>query len=94
MYCFVFFGKNMWSGSSHIRTVWIHDAILIFYLSNLYMSESLLELNGVDKDVLIVTFGGCLFKALGILPFEFLNSLQRWFPNYDKKFYIDLHRCW
>lgn len=30
----------------------------------------------------------------GIPPFEFLKSLNEWFPQYDKKFIIDIHQCW
>ena len=58
------------------------------------MSTSLFEIQGTNKDVLIVTFGGCMSKVGRIPPFEFLNTLTKWFPDFDKKFYIDLHQCW
>ena len=58
------------------------------------MHESLFEVNGINKDVIIITFGGCAMKAYGIPPFEFLNSLTKWFPQFDKKFYIDIEQCW
>jgi hypothetical protein len=58
--------------------------------------QSLFETYGQDtiKTHLFVVFGGLNKKALGIPPFEFLNSLTSWFPRIDKKFYIDIHQCW
>ena len=58
------------------------------------MPISLFEIDGFTKDVVLITFGGCASSASGIPPFEFLNSLRKWFPAYDKKFYIDVHQSW
>ena len=53
------------------------------------MSESLLEIYGTDNihQILIVSFGGSAQKFSGIPPFEFLRSLNEWYPDIDKKFY-------
>jgi hypothetical protein len=56
--------------------------------------QSLLEYDGKNKEILIIIFGGLHLKSGGILPFEFLQSLTKWFPNISKKFYIDLNQCW
>jgi hypothetical protein len=44
------------------------------------------------SDTLVVSFGGYAKQMGGILPFEFLNFLQKNFPTVDKLFYIDKHR--
>ena len=51
-----------------------------------------LEINSnknINK-ILIISFGGCQSRLDGIPPFELLKSLDKWFPNIDKKFYIML----
>ena len=70
------------------------------------MNESLFEIKGIcnqdesnnnevnNNEVLIVSFGGSALVIGGITPFEFVNILHKWFPEYDKKFYIDLHQKW
>jgi molybdopterin converting factor small subunit len=60
------------------------------------MSESLLEIYGTDNihQILIVSFGGSAQKFSGIPPFEFLRSLNEWYPDIDKKFYKDLNYSW
>jgi predicted esterase YcpF (UPF0227 family) len=54
----------------------------------------MIEINGINKDILIITFAGLALSAFGTQPFEFMNSLQKWFPDISKKFYIDLNKCW
>jgi hypothetical protein len=60
------------------------------------MSSSVFECEGTEnnREVLIVSFGGLGMMMSGIPPFEFLKSLNEWFPQYDKKFIIDIHQCW
>ena len=59
-------------------------------------SSSLFEYRGTenDREVLLISFGGIGMMMSGIPPFEFLKSLNEWFPQYDKKFIIDIHQCW
>jgi hypothetical protein len=42
-----------------------------------------------NSETLIVSFGGRLLKFGMILPYEFLNFLNKHFVNVDKLFYID-----
>lgn len=42
-----------------------------------------------NSKTLIISFGGKSLKFGGILPFEFLNFLNKNFENIDKIFYID-----
>lgn len=59
------------------------------------MDSSLCTLEGNgNKDVIIVSFGGISKQFAGTPPFEFLRFLHRHFPQYDKKFYVDLHQHW
>lgn len=66
------------------------------------MNKSITEVNGDNKRVLIVAFGGsqcflgqwCMKMPRTIIPFEFMRILTRLFPNYDKKFIVDLNQCW
>ena len=58
------------------------------------MLKSMIEINGINKDVLIITFAGLALSAFGIQPFEFMKCLTKWFPTISKKFYIDLNKCW
>lgn len=30
----------------------------------------------------------------GVPPFEFLSTLNQWFPQYDKTFFVDIQHCW
>ncbi len=44
-----------------------------------------------NSKTLIISFGGYALKFGGILPFEFLNFLNKHFEDVDKIFYIDKH---
>jgi hypothetical protein len=58
------------------------------------MSDSYLEINNLNKDLLIISFGGCALKLGGILPFECLKSLTIWFPTADLRFIIDKNHAY
>ena len=53
------------------------------------MTDSYLEINNPNNDLLIISFGGCALKLGGILPFECLKSLTIWFPNANLRFIVD-----
>ena len=41
-----------------------------------------------------MSFGGCGMRWEGVPPFEFLSTLNHWFPQYDKTFFVDIQQCW
>lgn len=45
--------------------------------------------NEKDNKTLIISFSGYAKQFGGIQPFEFLNFLNKYYPNTDKIFYID-----
>ena len=56
-------------------------------------SEFFKKGDGSSK-TLVVSFGGCITKPKGYVPFEFLNFLNKNFPEIDCGFYVDLNKCW
>lgn len=47
-----------------------------------------------ESETVVVTFGGC-GKAIGsILPFEFLNTMNKHFTDVDAYFYVDHNASW
>lgn len=56
--------------------------------------KSFLIQDSNDSDTLIISFGGRAKEFGGILPFEFLNFLNKNFEKYNKHFYIDIHQVW
>jgi hypothetical protein len=56
------------------------------------MSEFVFNSEIYNRDLLIIAFGGCnkQGKLAGIQPFEFVNTLSKYFPHCDKRFYRDL----
>jgi len=56
-------------------------------------SEFFKEGDGSSK-TLVVSFGGCITKPKGYVPFEFLNFLNKNFPEIDCGFYVDLNKSW
>ena len=57
------------------------------------MKDSYLEFNTANKELIIISFGGCALKLGGVLPFECLKSLKLWFPNTSLSFIIDKHHA-
>ncbi len=57
------------------------------------MKSSLIQEHN-DTDTLIISFGGRAKEFGGILPFEFLNFLNKNFTEFDKHFYVDIHQVW
>ena len=57
------------------------------------ISEYVFNSETSNRDLLIVTFGGCNKEGsiATIPPFEFVNTLSKYFPNSDKRFYRDLN---
>ncbi len=47
-----------------------------------------------NNELVILSFGGSALSMGGILPFEFLNFLNKNFPEYDKYFFIDKYIYW
>jgi len=47
-----------------------------------------------DDEVGVFVFGGCALKAGGILPFEFLGTMEKHYPHADVYFYVDKNRIW
>jgi hypothetical protein len=45
------------------------------------------------KDKLFISFGG-MYSLGDIPPFEFLNTLSEYSPEYDKYFYTDSRKAW
>ena len=46
-----------------------------------------------NSDTIIISFGGNAQQFLQILPFEFLNFLNKHFEDFDKYFYIDKNKA-
>jgi len=49
------------------------------------------KVEGINKDVIIVSFAGFDKTFYEIPRFEFVNSLHNYFPNIAKHFYLDDH---
>ena len=60
------------------------------------MSESELfkQGNSGNKDIAVITFGGCAAKFGGILPFEFVGIISKNYPEIDTFFYVDQNMVW
>jgi hypothetical protein len=58
------------------------------------MAASHRIIRGENKDIILVSFAG-QGMGIGTLPqFEFVNFLNKHFPQYEKHFYLDIYKKW
>lgn len=57
-------------------------------------SNSVLFKGEEKSKTVIFAFGGCALRLGGILPFEFVGTISKNFPDIDTYFFIDKNRCW
>ncbi len=47
-----------------------------------------------NNELVIISFAGNYLSIGGIPPFEYLNFLNKYFPEHDKYFFIDTNKLW
>ena len=58
------------------------------------MTSSCKIINGINKDIIIISFSG-QGSGMGTIPqFEFVNFLNKYFNEIEKHFYLDVYNKW